>query len=286
MRFPDFLIIGGMKCGSTTVYRDLMTNPDVYFPLDKEPGNLGSDAVLAPQGRAGYAALFAQARPDQRCGEASTAYTKRPTIEGAAGRALQLCGPTLRLVYIVREPVARIASHHHHDLTEGRMPPDLGEAIRSHPELLDFSRYAMQAQPWIDAFGPDAVRVVRFEDYTRDRRRWVESLSAFIGVQPRPDLIDPEAVFNKSEAKPVMSGPFAAIASTTLYRRVVRPMLSSAVKDRLRSALLPKSQHARQAPPGAVAERVYEALADDLERLRTIMGLDRPVWTPRDAQAG
>ena len=39
MRLPNFLIIGAMKAGTTTLYRDLLTNPRVFFPLDKEPAN-------------------------------------------------------------------------------------------------------------------------------------------------------------------------------------------------------------------------------------------------------
>ena len=39
-RLPDFLIIGGMKCGSTTLFRDLDTSPAVSFPAHKEPHNL------------------------------------------------------------------------------------------------------------------------------------------------------------------------------------------------------------------------------------------------------
>ena len=40
MQLPDFLIIGSMKAGTTTLYRDPLTNPQIFFPRDKEPGNL------------------------------------------------------------------------------------------------------------------------------------------------------------------------------------------------------------------------------------------------------
>ena len=78
-RLPDFLIIGGMKCGSTTLFRDLDTSPAVSFPAHKEPHNLLDDAVLSGEGKAKYAGLYKHARPDQRLGDASTGYTKLPT---------------------------------------------------------------------------------------------------------------------------------------------------------------------------------------------------------------
>ena len=78
VRLPGFLIIGAMKAGTTTLYHDLLTNPQVFFPLDKEPGNLASHDVLGEDGRGRYASIFKTARPDQICGEASTTYTKLP----------------------------------------------------------------------------------------------------------------------------------------------------------------------------------------------------------------
>ena len=98
MTLPHFLIIGGMKCGSTTLYRDLLTHPRVFFPIDKEPCNLCDDRVLTDAGRAEYEALFKRARPDQLCAEASTDYTKLPDRPGVAARALRVLGPELKLI--------------------------------------------------------------------------------------------------------------------------------------------------------------------------------------------
>ena len=282
MRFPDFLIIGGMKCGSTTVYRDLMTHPRVYFPIDKEPHNLVDDSVLSPEGRAAYAELFAKAEETQLCGEASTGYTKHPDHSGVAPRAEMLCGKDLRLIYAVREPVSRIASHHHHELTRGEMPEDLGEALDACPALLDYSRYAMQAEPWVKTFGPERLRVVPFERYTKDRTGGAAELMRFLGLDPVTDDIDESAVFNKSAAKPVTKGPWALVASNPLYRGLVRPLLSQSFKDKVRHAVLPKSRHVRRPPTARVAERIYHELEADLDQLRRLMGSDAPVW---DAEA-
>ena len=57
LRLPDFLIIGAMKAGTTSLYRDLDVNPNVFLAADKEPGDLARDAVREPRGLAGYARL-------------------------------------------------------------------------------------------------------------------------------------------------------------------------------------------------------------------------------------
>lgn len=279
MTLPNFLIIGGMKCGSTTLYRDLQTNPAVYFPIDKEPHNLAHDDVLTESGKAEYAALFDNAGGATLIGEASTGYTKRPDIDRAAERARDVLGSDLRLLYIIREPVSRIASHHHHARTEGvAMPEDLGDAIVSHPELLNYSRYAMQAKPWVETFGSDQLQILRFEDYTRARAATVAELSTFLGIDPRPDLVQEDEVYNKSEAKPVMTGRWRAITSSAPYRAIVRPLMSQDVRDRVRRALLPKSKQSKAAVSPEVAEAIYDQLAPDLEDLMGLMNATSPIW--------
>ncbi len=54
MRLSDFLIIGPQKAGTTTLYRDLLANPAIFLPIDKEPGNLREDGVLTVAGRSAY----------------------------------------------------------------------------------------------------------------------------------------------------------------------------------------------------------------------------------------
>ena len=34
---PDFLIVGAMKAGTTTLYHDLSEHPDIFLPVLKEP---------------------------------------------------------------------------------------------------------------------------------------------------------------------------------------------------------------------------------------------------------
>ncbi|MEM7754317.1 MAG: sulfotransferase domain-containing protein [Planctomycetota bacterium] len=277
-RFPDFLIIGGMKCGSTTLYRDLATHPRVFFPIDKEPDNLIDDAVLSGVGRGEYAEMFASASSDQLCAEASTSYTKRPKADGTATRAKAICGGDLRVIYVVREPIARVSSHHHHEHIEGLLPADLEDAVRDHPSLVDYTRYAYQVEPWIAAFGADHVRVIRFEDFTSARAETTGSLQAWLGLDPRPHLVQADQVFNKSEGKPVMTGGWQRVRNNPVYDKLVRPLLSQGIKDRLRGTLLPKAKSERQPPRPETAERILDAVAEDHEQLREIMGLDGPVW--------
>jgi hypothetical protein len=152
-RLPDFLIIGAMKAGTTTLYHDLMRHPRIFLPEVKEPDALLSDNIFTSRNLRKYAQFFHPASLDQLCGEASTTYTKRPTFEGVADRALRLLGENLKLIYIVRNPLQRTLSHHRFLYQLGLMEKDINRVIRSDPTLIDYSRYAMQIEPWLATFG-------------------------------------------------------------------------------------------------------------------------------------
>jgi hypothetical protein len=158
-----------MKCGTTSLSADLAQHPGVYVPAVKEPHFLCMRRESQARVRELYATLFERARPGQLRVDGSTGYSKRPTVEGVAERALQLGGRDLRILYVVRDPVKRALSHHYHLYREGRAPADFGEALRKYPELIDYGRYAWQLEPWIEAFGLSRILVVRFEDYVGGR---------------------------------------------------------------------------------------------------------------------
>jgi sulfotransferase family protein len=279
MRTPDFLIIGGMKCGSTTLYRDLLTNPRVFFPIDKEPESLCHDEVLGDEGRAKYAAMFESAGADQLCAEASTAYTKRPDFEGVAERAKAVCSPDLKVIYLVRDPIKRIMSHHYHEYARGNMPESVDEAVRSFPALVNYSMYAMQVEPWIEALGAQRVRIIRFEDYVSDRAGWSSRLCEFLGIEAMPDLIEADKVFNKSEGNPVMRGPWRLVAHNPAYRRFIRPLMPVGFKDRLRGKVLPKAPPRPEPPSADTRAWVLERVRDDQARLEELLrsGVSLPV---------
>ena len=117
-RNPDFLVIGAMKAGSTTLHTYLSRHPDLYLHERKEPGFFSREERYA-RGIEWYRALFADARPDQLCAESSTCYTRWPHFADVAPRIRQHV-PEVRFVYIMRDPVARAYSHYAHMMGERR----------------------------------------------------------------------------------------------------------------------------------------------------------------------
>ena len=89
-RGPDLIIIGAMKCATSTLHDQLARQPGLFMSVPKEPNFFSDDAQYA-RGFAWYTSLFADARPGTIRGESSTHYTKLPTLPNTVGVCAARC---------------------------------------------------------------------------------------------------------------------------------------------------------------------------------------------------
>lgn len=273
IQLPGFLIIGAMKAGTTTLYEDLVHLPDIYMPPDKEPEDLVDPAVETPEGLARYQAKFAAAEAGALCGEASTAYAKRPTYDGVAERALRVLGPDLKILYMTRDPVRRSVSQYHHQWGMGVEQRPLNQALLETPDYLDYSRYDWQLAPWREVFGEARILVIRFEDYLADRPAVLARICAFLGVTP-PESAPDETHRNKSDGKRYVprGGLTEKLTRSRFYLYGIKPLLSSALRDRIKPLILPQTR------------KLEEKLAPETEaQLRARLAVD-PMAASYDAR--
>ena len=231
---PNFLIVGAMKAGTTTLYDDLAVHPNVNMPSDKEPDILHrcadpDDALAMWRGH------FGSDQTELSCGEASTFYTMAPEFECVASLARQALGDDARIIYLVREPIARIESHLAHDIAASRITPDEVEsAALNESRYVSWSDYGRQIKPWIEAFGRDRVLIIRFDDFVSKRHQTACQIATFIGLDAE-QLPERDAVSNSRESLRTMrSGWIANIVSKTVYRQKLRALMPEILRDALR----------------------------------------------------
>lgn len=187
---PDFVIIGAMKCATSTLHNQLAAQGGIYMSTPKEP-NFFSDEDVFARGVEWYESLFASAPPKAIRGESSTHYSKRDEHPWACER-LQRRRPDARLVYVMRNPLDRLFSHYQHGWTEGWIRSDIDQAILENPKLVLQGCYAWQIEPYLRRFGPDRILPVFFERLTRFPEEELERIARHIGctepVRWRTDL--------------------------------------------------------------------------------------------------
>ncbi|HEY8141207.1 MAG TPA: sulfotransferase domain-containing protein [Kofleriaceae bacterium] len=278
---PDFLVIGAMKCGTTTLYFDLDSQPAICMSTIKEPSVLVRlpDAekaaayyrrmFLVPPARSGEA--------PRRFGEASTLYSELPRHPGIPARARELLGRDLRFLYLVRNPVERAISHHYHELSFGNCGPDVDAVLRSDTTAVDFGRYAMQLEAWVDVFGQEAGLVIRFEDYVRARAATMEQVGTFLSVPIDASRIQADRAFNQSSEGRV-PGRLRPLVRSDLYRLWLRRAIPERFRQRLRELITPAAPERPRRPRIDTIDYLIERLAPDAERLAGMLGWKAPIW--------
>ncbi len=179
---PNLIIIGGLKCGTTSLHHYLNLHPEIAMSRPKELNFFVSE-LNWPLGRDWYAGHF---DPSARIrGESSPHYTNRPSFNGVPGRMRELLGFGVRLVYVVRDPIDRMLSHYLHNVGGGYEDRSLVDAL-SDPEssYVARSRYFFQVEPYLEEFGADRVQIVGREELKADRPGTMRRSFEFLGVDP------------------------------------------------------------------------------------------------------
>ena len=160
---PNFLVIGAMKAGTVSLHNYLGEHPDVFVG---DGGTFGEPHFFVaeqnwPRGRGWYESLFDGADRAAAIGECSPGYTWAHVYRGVPERIAQLI-PEARLIYLVRDPIARMQSMYMHQVSAGR------ERRRADAALLDDrylwpSRYGFQLGAYLDHFDRSQILVIASE---------------------------------------------------------------------------------------------------------------------------
>jgi hypothetical protein len=267
---PDFIIIGAMKCATTTLHEQLARQPGIVMSQPKEPNFFSDDANFA-KGFAWYAAQFPKPRASCLLGESSTHYTKLPTYPRTVERMVRAL-PRVKLIYVMRHPIDRLISQYLHEWTVGRITVDLREAIDQHPELIDYGRYSMQLQPYLDAYGRDRVLPVFFGRLISQSQAELERIGRFLGCQSRlvwDKTMPPRNVGNQRLRKSVLRELLVqAPVLTTIRRRVIPKPWTEPLKGFWRV------RKERPTLPTDLEERLQILFDDDLGELGEWLGIE------------
>jgi Sulfotransferase domain len=179
-QLPTFLVIGAMKAGTTSLYDYLRAHPQVFMATPKEL-HFFPESKQWPLGVDWYAAHFADAGDALARGEVSPSYSQADQFPGVATKVAQVV-PDARLVYLVREPVARLRSMYLHQVAAGREPLPIERAVRERPMYVESSRYATQLDEYRPFFPRDRILVLTTDELQRDRANALARLYAFVGV--------------------------------------------------------------------------------------------------------
>ena len=201
-------------------------------PLKPEPKFFLRDDEYA-KGLAYYSdKWFSGVDAGKIAGEKSTDYLESAPAAERIARDL----PRVKLIFILREPVARAYSNYLWTKMNGLETEDFATALRLEeqrerelPERFTFTRpfsyfsrglYADLLEPYCNRFMDNQLLVTRFEDIVERPAALAEAVQRFIGATPRPADAEGLGVINPSERE---SAGLADEVRRDLAARYVEP---------------------------------------------------------------
>lgn len=180
---PHFLVIGGMKCGTTALWHYLRRHPDIWVPQKNVEFFVSEKWSNGPSW---YERFFEDAEAGSVVGEVSSEYAKHPYRADAPGRIREVL-PNVRLVYLVRHPIERAVSHYCHMVNYGTERRGAREALlaEDNNQYLAFSMYNMQVKEYLKHFDRGQLLVIRSEDLRWRPGETVNRIFRFLGVAER-----------------------------------------------------------------------------------------------------
>lgn len=196
----DFLIAGVQKGGTTALDAYLRAHPALCFPARKELHFFDDEERFAARrvDYADYHANFARARAHRLAGESTPIYL----YWDAAPRRIWTYNPRMKLIAVLRNPIARAYSHWNMERERGADPLPFGEALRAEAgralaarphqdkvfSYMDRGFYSHQLRRLWRFFPREQTLVLRHEELRDRPAEIVRRVTDFLGVDPLPGV--------------------------------------------------------------------------------------------------
>lgn len=298
MRWPDFLIIGAAKAGTTALYHYLRQHPDIfvsavrepnYFGLDRSPvsfcgpGDQETIGLNSISEQAAYLRLFEGASEAQQAGEVSPLYLYSPS---AASRIYE-ANREAKLIVMLRHPVDRAYASYLHLVRDGREPlPSFETALEAEATRIEagwehlwhyrsMGFYGVQLARYLSFFDRSQLLVVLHEEFKQAPETILKACFSFLDVDPffKPDM----------SRRPNQSGiPRSKWVQRLLqHTGPVKQQVVQRLPERWRGAAVTRIQRLNlRRPSMSVKTRrvLQEAYQVDIERLQGLIDRDLAKW--------
>ena len=181
---PDFVILGGQRCGTSSLYKYLGRHPEIAPSLRKEIEYFTIDFGRGEGWYRAHVPLRMRHTIARLRGRSLLTFEATPDylFDPRAPERLKALLPNAKLVVLLRDPVDRAYSHYHHMARLGFEDMTFPDAIAAEDERLDGQLTEMERDP--------LSRVLPFRRFSyASRGLYAEQLERWFAHFPREQFL-------------------------------------------------------------------------------------------------
>jgi hypothetical protein len=300
--YPDFLIVGAGKSGTTSLHEFLARHPDVVVPASKETlffhiatnPNRSQLAFLpnACLDLDSYLANFDIANDRQICGESCPSYLYYYEHSIANIMRFHPCWEKLKIIIILREPVDKIVSHYFFvknilsrtrpelSLETIEQSLELEESRLSNPNILpdqlylNGTRYVRQVKAYLNVFSD--TKILLFDDLVASPTKLYGELCEYLGLSMPsiPEVMHKKHNEGERQTRPVgMLGHVINCLASNKLTSYLNSHLPYSWKNRLWMAT-----HVKEDVSSDTRGRLRTLFKNEVRDLGEITGIDLSRW--------
>lgn len=302
---PNLFCIGGMRCGTTTLYNYLFQHPQIFFPEVKEPGFFLKQVAQEKSNRQlltedweienakkitsqrfqtweEYQGLYEGAENVAYRGDASHYLYHPETID----HIKKTCNESVRIVVCIRNPVERLFSEYLYQIRQGSDIRSFEEFLSAEGvesgkpmiELPSRSRlskglFGKLLRPWMDAFAPPNFRAVFFEDLIGNPTQTLASIFEWLAISDFPL----QKQHSQRSGRPRVAWLAKLLQSKTIISSFLKKLVPRVVRLRMRDSI-----YKRLLKKEKMSEATRKLLADyyssDIRVLEDVFSRDLSSW--------
>lgn len=278
-RWPDFVGIGAIKCGTTWLHHCLSEHPQVLVPTTKELQFFDERFAL---GAEWYKEFFV-CGAKRVCGEISPQYMHDERVL----RRIQESLPNTRFIVCLRNPIDRAYSHFMMDMRDVKLSPRdkvdrFDQAVHEKAnKYLQYGFFYRQLSPYYEAFGAERIHVVLFDDIESTPTEVLRNVFAFLRVD---ESFTPSSMRSKINAAKKYRSIVLFKTLQTAVRLVEKAggkeLILRAKMGGLRDRVLRLLEVRESYPPmhGSARSALATLYADDVRDLARLVRRDLTHW--------
>lgn len=175
----NFIIAGGQKCGTTSVFAVMRKHPDVFVPDIKEVHFFDRDESFN-KGKDFYEGFFKKSRGEKAVLDITPNYMYGEKVPERISSML----PNVKIIFLLRDPAKRAYSHYRDHVRRQAEKLPFSEAIRSNPSYIEKSLYFKHLKRFLEYFDRNDIKVYKSEILFKDPKIFYKNFCDFMGVDP------------------------------------------------------------------------------------------------------